>query len=500
MLIRLTFIEGCKVKTRLEQQLAVALAALKSNGFLLPNQASVVINVTRSRHASQGDYSSNLAMLLAKSTGRKPQEIGQALIAALPLNDVVRRVDIAEPGFINFFLTRDVQTAVVGHVLEQGSQFGRSEQGVGRRLLVEVVSENTIGPLHIGHGREVVLGDTVANLLRALGFEVECVIRVVNADRQLDRLAENNEELGKLGIRFDRDNCERGQTDDVGSVIDKLESVGRIYTKGGVRWFRSTAFGDDKDQAMMMANGTSTSLALDIARIESQFARGFHKVVSVCGVDRQGPANSLRAAAAALGLPAGALVFLMVQPVALRRADQRLSLPTRTHAVSLSELYDETGKDAARFFYLMRSHRQPLDIDLVLTASQSSENPLYCVQYAYARICSVERQFHQQGLDFNLIAASRALVCFTGSSESEILTLLTTYPEIVERAAYAQEPHQLIWYLRDLANALHSYYNTHKILVEDAELRSARFCLLLAVRQVLVNGLTLIDVSTPEVM
>jgi len=451
MLIRLTFIESFNVKACLAQQLAEAVAVLKSNGFLLSHEASPVIRVVRSRHAGQGDFSSNLAMLLAKSTGRKPQEIGQALISAMPQCDAVRTVTIAGPGFINFYLTRDIQTAIVSHVLEQGRQFGRSEQGAGRRVRVEVVFFNAAGPLHIGHGREAVLGDTVANLLQSLGFEIERNIRVTDASGQVDMGAENREDLGKLGIQFDHD-------------------------------------------------GFGTSLASDISRIANQLVSGLEKVVSVCGADCQGYAASLRTAAAALGLSTGALEFLLVQPVAWHRDNQKIPLSARKGDVPLAELYDETGKDAARFFYLLRSHRQRLDFNLELAAASSSENPLYSVQYAHARIGSVERQFRQQELDFHQAAGLRALTGFAGSAESEILRLLAAYPEIIECAALAREPHQLTGYLRDLANALHTYYNAHKILVEDVELRSARYCLLLAVRQVLVNGLTLIDVSTPEVM
>ncbi|MEE9319219.1 MAG: arginine--tRNA ligase [Granulosicoccus sp.] len=477
----------------------MALAVLKSNGFL-QDEASPTISVARSRHASQGDYSSNLAMLLAKPNGRKSQEIGKALIAALPLNDAVKNIVIGGPGFINFYLTSDRQTSVVSHVLEEGSQFGRSDQGAGRRLLVEVVSVNAIGLLQIGHGREAVLGDTVANLLQALGYEIERVFRVTDAGRQLGVLAEDKEVLCRLGIQFNSNLKEYVRTDDAGSVIDKLESAGHLYTEGGMRWFRSTAFGNDKDQVMVLANGSTTTLASDLASIDNQLARGFEKVVHVSGVDLQEQAAHLKAAVAALSLPAGSLEFLLVQPTVTRHSGQRSPLLTRTDDAPLRELFDETGKDVARFFYLMRSHRQHLEIVLELAASLSCENPLYCVQYACARISSVERQFGQRGLIFNRTRGLRSLVCLAEGVEADILILLATYPEVVVCAACDREPHQLIEYLRDLANALHTYYNAHKILAEDAELRDARFCLMLAVRQVLENGLTLIDVSTPEVM
>lgn len=314
-------------------------------------------------------------------------------------------------------------------------------------------------------------------------------------------LSEIQQDLGEFGVFYDNWFSERSLTGDVQRVVEKLEATGHLYEKDGVRWFRSTDFGDDKDRAVVRANGQTTYFASDIAYIDNKLQRGFNKVLYVFGADHHGYTARMYAACEALGHSREKLEFLLIQFAILFRSGERVQMSTRSGSfVTIRELRDEVGKDAARFFYVMRKYSQHLDFDLDLAKSQSNDNPVYYVQYAYARICSVMRQLVQRGFELDQAKGLENLDRLTESTETELMTLLATYPELIDRAAKSHEPHQLTGYLRDLANGLHSYYNAHKVLVDDDELRNARLCLVLAVRQVLGNGLALIDVSTPEVM
>jgi len=580
----------------LEKQLLQALTVLKADG-VVPEDVSPVIKVTRTRDASHGDFASNLAMMLAKPTGRVPRDIAQVLIDALPASNTVKDVVIAGPGFINFFQAEDAQSAVVVSVIEQGEQFGRSNVGVGQRIQVEFVSANPTGPLHVGHGRGAAMGATVSNLLDAAGFEVEREYYVNDAGRQMDILATSvwlrylalcgeqltfpsngykgdyivaisqslldthgqalrhdavevfkdivpdepeggdkekhidelierarqflgdeqyrlvfdtalhsilediKDDLAEFGVVYDTWFSERSIADDVKKVVTQLEKAGHTYVKDGVTWFKSSEFGDEKDRAMVRANGLSTYFASDIAYIDNKIKRGYNQVLYMFGADHHGYTGRMLAACEALGYPREKLQFLLIQFAILYRGGERVQMSTRSGSfVTIRELRDEVGKDAARYFYVMRKYSQHMDFDLDLAKSESNDNPVYYVQYAYARICSVMRQLEQRNLAFDQVAGLAALGRLSETAETELMTLLATYPELLQRAALAHEPHQLTGYLRDLANGLHTYYNAHKVLVEDQELRHARVCLLLAVRQVLANGLSIIGVSTPEVM
>lgn len=584
------------MKELIEKQLAEALAVLQSNGTV-PADVQPSISVSRTRDASHGDFACNLAMMLAKPAGRAPRDIAEALIDALPKSDAIREVVIAGPGFINFFQADDAQNAVVATVLSRGEDYGRSQAGAGQRVQVEFVSANPTGPLHVGHGRGAAMGATIANLMDAVGFDVQREYYVNDAGRQMDILGtsvwlrylslcgENfvfpsngykgdyileisqsllteygdrfrhpagavfagvpadesdggdkerhidglvlqaqallgtedyrlifdralnsilddiKQDLGEFGVHYDQWFSERSLAGDVQRVVDKLEASGHLYEKEGVRWFRSTDFGDDKDRVVVRANGQSTYFASDIAYIDNKLERGFDKVLYVFGADHHGYTTRMVAACEALGHEREKLEFLLIQFAILFRGGERVQMSTRSGSfVTIRELREEVGKDAARFFYVMRKYSQHLDFDLDLAKSQSNDNPVYYVQYAHARICSVMRQLEQRGLVFDQGAGLAGIGRLGETAETELMTLLATYPELIARAALAHEPHQLTGYLRDLANGLHSYYNAHKVLVDDDELRDARLCLLLSVKQVLVNGLTLIGVSAPEVM
>jgi len=541
---------------QIENQLAQALAQLQADG-LVPDSVQPRIIVTRTKDSSHGDFASNLAMMLAKPSGKAPREIAQALIGALPKSDGIRDVVIAGPGFINFFQADDALSAVITKVLDQQENFGQSNVGAGQKVQVEFVSANPTGPLHVGHGRGAALGASIANLLNATGYDVQREYYVNDAGRQMDILAasvwlrylalqgekfefpsngykgeyildisqsliaahgdafkheaktvfdgvvadepqggdkekhidaiieraktllglENyrvvfdaalvsilddiRQDLGEFGVEFDEWFSERSLSNDVNRVVEKLEKGGHLYEKEGVRWFRSTDFGDDKDRPVVRANGQTTYFASDIAYIDNKLQRGFDQVLYIFGADHHGYTARLFAACEALGHSKEKLEFLLIQFAILFRGGERVQMSTRSGSfVTIRELREEVGKDAARYFYVMRKYSQHLDFDLDLAKSQSNENPVYYVQYAYARICSVFRQLEQRNLTFDRAVGLASLARLTESAETELMTLLAVYPELIQRAV----------------------------------------CLLVAVRQVLNNGLALIDVSTPEVM
>ncbi len=585
------------MKARLEGRLAEALAALQADGTI-PSDASPEIAVTRTRDASHGDFATNLAMQLAKPARRKPREIAEALVAALPASDFIRETAIAGPGFINFFVTEDEQSAVIGRVLRGGADYGRSEVGAGTRVQVEFVSANPTGPLHVGHGRGAALGATIANLLVATGFDVQREYYVNDAGRQMDILgasvwlrylelagepvrfpangyrgdyvhavaralkevhgtafvrpaadvmaelpadegmdggdkdahvdalvlrakallgedawrtvfdagldsilADIRDDLGDFRVHYDEWFSERSLQGAIEGVLGRLDSAGHLYEKDGSVWFRSTSFGDDKDRVVRRADGRPTYLASDIAYVDDKIRRGFDKVLYVFGADHHGYVTRVRAVCEALGHDPERLEFLLIQFAILYRGAERVQMSTRSGSfVTLRELRDEVGNDAARWFYVMRRYQAHLDFDLELAKSTSNENPVYYVQYAHARICSVEREAGHRGLTVDTAAGLAALDRLTEAAETELMTRLAEWPEVLEGAALAREPHRITGYLRELANGLHGYYNAHKVLVDDVPLRQARLALLFAVRQVLVNGLAVIDVSAPEVM
>ncbi len=583
------------MKTLIEQHLATALAALKSAGTI-PDDVSPKIAVTRTKDPSHGDFASNLAMMLAKPAGKSPRDVAQMLVDALPDNNDIREVAIAGPGFINFFQNDAAASSVVATVLQQGEQFGRSNKGQGQRWQVEYVSANPTGPLHVGHGRGAALGATMANMLSAIGFDIQREYYVNDAGRQMDILAVSvwlrylelggesfdfpsngykgdyvkliaqqlkeqqgdklkhtaklifdsvppdepaggdkeahidgviaqarqllgddyitvfnlglnailediKQDLGEFGVEYDEWFSERSLSDHVKTVVQKLDEAGHLYIKDGATWFRSTDFGDEKDRVVMRDNGQTTYFASDIAYIDNKLARGFDKVLYVFGADHHGYTARMYAACEALGHDRAKIDFLLIQFAILYKGGERMQMSTRSgEFVTIRDLREEIGKDAARYFYVMRKYQQHLDFDLDLAKSKSNENPVYYVQMAHARICSVMRRCEQLGMAYNQAQGLESLNLLSEPEEAELLTLLATYPELLERAALAHEPHQLTTYLRDLANGLHSYYNAHKTLVDDDALRQARLCLMQAVQQVLYNGLTLIDVSAPEVM
>ncbi len=594
------------VKTHLQTLMTQALRQLQAEGALAGIE-SPAIPVERSRDRTHGDFASSVALGLAKMARCKPRDLAERIVSALPTSERIARVEIAGPGFINFFLTPGAYQAVVAEILDQGEAFGRSTFGGGRRVQVEFVSANPTGPLHVGHGRGAAFGATVANLLEAVGYQVHREYYVNDAGRQMNILAASvwlrylehcgerppfpsngyrggyvrdlaarlyaehgnaylvsavelfrdlpqdeirddagtvivpgdkeahidalveraraqlgdhryryifelglnailddiRADLQEFGVVYDEWYSERTleERGAVNKTIQRLRDAGQIYTKDGALWFRSTAFGDEKDRVVQRENGQTTYFASDIAYHLEKFERGFEWVIDVWGADHHGYVPRVKGALQALGENPDRLDVLLVQFAILYRHGERAPMSTRSgDFVTLRELRDEVGNDAARFFYVMRKSEQHLDFDLDLAKSQSKDNPVYYIQYAHARVCSVVRQQREKDLPRDEQRGRDHLALLTEPHEEALLIALARYPEVVETAALNHEPHQLAQYLRELANAFHSYYNEHRVLVSDDGLRDARLSLSLATRQVIRNGRRLLGVFAPEVM
>ena len=586
------------MKAHIQQLVAAALESLAGQD-ILPAEALREPVIERTRDASHGDFATNVAMVLSKAARTNPRELAEKVIAALPADSAIEKVEIAGPGFINFFVSAAAGYQVVPKILEQKHRFGRSTIGNGKRIQVEFVSANPTGPLHVGHGRGAAYGATVADLLHAAGFDVHREYYVNDAGRQMDILATSvwlrylelageevpfpsngyqgdyvldiaatlhrefgdvyrhasaevfkdvpadepdggdkeehidalirrakflleetgyrhvfdlglntilddiRDDLELFGVTYQNWYSERSLVDSgaVERAIDILTDAGHIYEKNGARWFRSSAFGDEKDRVVIRDNGQATYFASDIAYHMEKFERGFDRVIDVWGADHHGYIPRVRAALQAMDSTPDALDVLLVQFAVLYRSGEKVQMSTRSgEFVTLRQLRKEVGRDAARFFYVMRKSEQHLDFDLDLAKSQSADNPVYYVQYAHARVHQVLKRAAEKQIDVTLSEGDANLELLTEEHEQALLTLLSSYPEKLESAAINHEPHQLCHYLRDLAYALHTYYNAHQFLVEDASLRDARMKLILATRQVLQNGLELLGVSAPESM
>jgi len=585
------------VKSELERLLREALRSLVPAVLAdAPDPAQVVVE--RARDPQHGDFASNIAMRLAKPARKNPRELAQAIIGALPANPLIAGAELAGAGFINFRLAKDAWFAELRSVAAQGAGYGRSNIGGARKVMVEFVSANPTGPMHVGHGRGAAYGATLGNLLEATGHAVYREYYINDAGRQIDilavsvylrylelcgeavtfpsngyraayilpvaqalraargdalrrpgtelmrgappdapagdkdkhidglidnsrralgapefdsivlfardaMLADIRNDLDEFRVHFDRWFSERelNRSGAVERAIDALRKSGHMYTKDGAEWFKSTDYGDDEDRVVIRANGEKTYFASDIAYHYDKRQRGHELLIDVWGADHHGYVTRVRGALQALGAPGDCFEVTLMQLVSLFRGGEKLSMGKREgNFVTLRDLRNEVGNDACRFFYLMRSHDQALDFDLELAKSRSNENPVYYVQYAHARVCSVMKELGARSLSYDAAEGGANLALLGNSHEQAVITAISRYPEIVERAALDRSPHTLVHYLRDLANTLHTYYNAEKWIIEDAALRNARLTLVLAVQQVIRNGLVLLGVSAPESM
>lgn len=585
---------------------------------ILPNDWQNNSQITRSKSPEHGDYASNIALTAAKAAKSNPRALAEQLIAALPDNDSIAKLEVAGPGFINIFLNTGAKFAVLDAIFDNNERYGLTDEFSDKKIQVEFVSANPTSSLHVGHGRGAAFGMSVANLLEAVGYKVAREYYVNDAGRQMDILAastylrylelngeqvhfpvggyqgdyvtdiaqtiktqqadayvhpyteisanvpedavfETNadgeqelvsgdknahvdgiianskqalgdnyeiflnaalseiledikDDLNDFGVRFERWFSEKSIADEIEPVLAELDSKGHLYEKDGNTWFRSTDFGDEKDRVVRRANGLTTYFASDIAYHKNKFERGFDTVINVWGADHHGYIARVRAALTALGIDEKRLEVILVQFVALWRGEEKIQMSSRSGKfVTLRELREEVGNDAARFYYVARKPEVHIDFDLELAKSQSKDNAVYYIQYAHARVCSVLEKLNAKGFNVDDAQGKAMQNLLQAEAESELIKLLAAYPATLKRAATGYDPHVLTNYLKDLASLFHAWYNDNRILPvsiiadetptqEERDLMQARLRLSKAVRQVLANGLSLLGLSAPTNM
>jgi arginyl-tRNA synthetase len=556
------------MKQTLTEILLHALIRAKEKGELkLETQPAITLDSPRGK--SHGDLATTLAMILAKPESKPPRKIAEIIIGNIEdLDGILEKTEIAGPGFINFFFKHDRWKKTLFDIDAEGARYGLTNIGKGERVLVEFVSANPTGPLHVGHGRGAAVGDALSNLLAAVGFSVQREFYINDAGRQIKLLAKSvysryrqmhgkdepfpedgyhgsyinevsasastsplislkfvdtpfeqcerefadfskdemlrdiKKDLGDFGVRFDSWFSERNLLAD-GSVqrsIEELKERGFAYEKDGALWLRSTAFGDDKDRVIIKQDGEYTYLATDIAYHRNKLARGFTQLVNIWGADHHGYIPRVQAVIQAFGHPKDSLHVLLVQLVAILRHGQPVPMSKRAGTfVTLRDVVQEVGSDAARYIFLTRRSDSHLDFDLDVAKEQSRENPVYYVQYAHARLASLFREAESRGI---AVPAREAVDVSLLDLEEEqnIIKALAKYPEVIEEAALAYEPHRLTFYLQDLAGLLHNYYFKHRVITEDAARTGAKLFLMKQVKTVIQSALKILGVTAPERM
>ncbi|HEY3520776.1 MAG TPA: arginine--tRNA ligase [Rhodanobacteraceae bacterium] len=565
------------MKEILRDLLLQAADTLHARGELvLSSQPDFVIE--RTRNPAHGDFASNIALTLAKTHQRSPRELAQALVAAVPASDAVEKIEIAGPGFINFFLSRRAYHDELARVFHEGDGYGRSGKGAHKIVGVEFVSANPTGPLHVGHGRAAAIGDTISRLLDATGWKVTREFYYNDAGAQIanlglsvqarcrgiepddarwpadgyrgeyirdiaraylareptgrDRSAydsapvakgdpddleairsfavdwlrhEQDEDLRAFGVEFDVYYLESSLYADgkLDNVVQRIMAEGHAYEADGALWLKTTDFGDDTDRVMRKSDGTWTYFVPDIAYHYSKWQRGYKRAITELGADHHGSLARVHAGLQALdvGIPKGWPEYVLHQMVTVTRGGEEVKISKRAGGyLTLRDLIDEAGRDATRYFLICRKSDSQLVFDIDLARAQSFDNPVYYIQYAHARICSVQRQMHERSIVFDRKPALSNLDRLDSPQALTLLVEISRYPEVVETAAASLEPHLLAQYLRELAQAFHTWYNAEQFLIEDEALRDARLALAFGARQVLANGLRLLGVSAPETM
>ena len=568
----------------------MSISSLEEDDKLLSG-CNPVFHVDHIRKKGRGDIASNVALVFSKPLATSPLALAKRIVDRIPSSAFVDHVEIAGPGFINFFLNYEAWSQVIRDIRSSGESYGCSKEGLGQRVLIEFVSSNPTGPLHVGHGRGAAYGDSLSRVLQAVGYTTESEYYINDAGRQTDilalsvwlrylelcgeivefpdgayqgdyileiaeslsqedgnahhhrpdgimtslpnetdaridllisrmkeciqkasfsriqRLAINSlisdikEDLSQFNVNFDTWYSENSlvQSGALETMVTRLKNSGFLYEKDGAWWFRSSDLGDEKDRVVIRANGSHTYFATDIAYHMEKLDRGFDQLINVWGSDHHGYISRMKAAIAALDRNPNDLTVLTVQFAALYRDGEKVSMSTRSgEFVTMRELFEEVGLDAARFFYVLRKPEQHMDFDLDLAKTQSNDNPVYYVQYAHARICSVFRQLQDRGIPFDLHDADISVL--SEAQELDLLRLLSRYPDVVSQPARKYEPHQIAYFARELANDFHTYYNAYPFITSEDSLRLARLSLIDATRQILANALTLLGVSAPTNM
>ncbi|OAT79831.1 arginine--tRNA ligase [Desulfotomaculum copahuensis] len=553
-------------REQLARALREAVAAAGRRGALpVVEPPDFVVEVPREKE--HGDFATNLAMLLARPARTAPRKIAGALCDNINLTGLpVQRVEIAGPGFINFYLQPDWVLAALPEIEAAGDDYGRVDQGRGSRVQVEFVSANPTGLLHMGNARGAALGDSIAAILDFAGYHVSREYYINDAGNQIEnfglslearyfqlfgRAGEVPEQgyhgedivdtvrgfirrhgerylhtgpderrralveyalaekltaiktaLAAFGVRYDVWFSEQSLHDSgaIRDTLRQLEERGYVYSSEGALWFKAREFGVEKDEVLVRASGIPTYYAADIAYHRDKFRRGFGRVINIWGADHHGHVPRMKAAVAALGYDPDALEIIIMQLVRLYRGGEIVRMSKRSgQFVTLEELVEEVGRDAARYFFVMRSADSHLDFDLDLARAQSNDNPVYYVQYAHARICSIFRQLAARGMTVPE-AGKVDLSRLKEEAELALARKLADFPGEIDAAARDLAPHRLARYVHELAGLLHSFYNAYRVITDDAALTEARLVLVGATRTVLANGLRLLGLSAPEQM
>ncbi|NBI31067.1 arginine--tRNA ligase [Chengkuizengella marina] len=553
-----------KVKVKLIQ--SINKAVMSAEIISVDQLPEVGLEVPKDK--SFGDFSTNIAMQLTRIAKRNPRQIAEQIKENLDYVEAgVENVEIAGPGFINFYLDKSYLHKVISDVLEKGTRYGALQVGNNEKIQVEFVSANPTGSLHLGHARGAAVGDALSNLLDFAGYDVSREYYINDAGNQIDNLAKSiearyMEQLGKalnmpedgyfgediiqfakelvsvesdrllslddnekfeyfkrfglekelqklkndltrFGVEFDVWFSETSLYQDkkTDAVLEELDKQGHTYEQDGAKWLRTTPFGDDKDRVLIKKDGSFTYLTPDIAYHKDKFNRGFNQLINIWGADHHGYIPRMRAAITALGYEPNQLTVLISQMVSLFQNGEKVKMSKRTgKAVTMKELMDEVGVDAIRYFFTMRSIDSHLDFDMDLAISTSNENPVYYVQYAYARICSIFRQANEQGITILPLEQIELSLLNTASEFNLLLKVATLYDE-VQVATEQYAPHRIIRYVYELASLFHSYYKAERVILEDDEkLTQARLILLSALKTVFENCFKIIGISAPEKM
>jgi len=567
-------VEISRVKDQLRHLVLRAIAQVQAEG-LLPQDAHPAFVIERTRNREHGDFACNAAMLMAKPARRNPREVAHAIAAALPQSAEISKVEIAGPGFINFFLSPTAYHEEVRRVLAAAQEYGRNDSGAQRKMQIEFVSANPTGPLHVGHGRAAAVGDCLARLFTATGWHVAREFYYNDAGAQITNLAlsvqarcrniepddprwpadgyrgdyikdvaqsflaresvhadghdvrangnvddldairrfavawlrhEQDEDLRAFGVLpFDIFFLESSLYTDglVNQTAHELVAHGHTYEKDGALWLKTTDFGDDKDRVMRKSDGSYTYFLPDIAYHVTKWQRGYRRAITELGADHHSTLTRVKAGLQALdmGIPTDWPEYVLHQMVTVMRGGEEVKISKRAGGyVTLRDLIDTVGRDATRYFLIARKSDSQMVFDIDLALSQSNDNPVYYIQYAHARVCSVQRQLAERGIAWNRDNGQAKLALLTSEHESAVMVELARYPEIIEAAVANLEPQLIAQYLRELANGLHTWYHAQQFIVDDADLRDARIALAMATRQVIANGLDLLGVSAPEKM
>ena len=552
-----------ETQSALRQGVAAACAQAMAAGTL-PEAALPDFVIETPKDEKNGDFSTNLAMQLTRILRQNPRKIAEAIVGGIDLPGLVERVEIAGPGFINFYLVPGWLNRVLPAIQEEDADYGKSNAGGGERVQVEFVSANPTGLLHMGNARGGALGDTLAAVLNEAGYVCDKEYYINDAGNQVENLGKSVEaryfellgrddyqipedgyhgkdiiataqrlldekgeslvdlpeaerrelmknyalkekvagirgSLENFGVVFDNWFSEQSLHDagSVHEVVDILREKGYVYEKDGAQWLRATDWGEEKDEVLVRSNGTPTYFAADIAYHRDKFERGYKRLINIWGADHHGHVARLKGAMTALGYDGDDITVILMQLVRLYRGGEIVKMSKRSGKyVTLDELIEEVGKEAARFFFIMRSPDSALDFDLDLAKAESSDNPVYYVQYAHARICSILSVAGGKTPQ----AADVDLSLLTEENERVLIRKLAEWPQEVADAARELAPYHLAYYAKELANAFHSFYNSCKVLTDDAALRDARLALVDCTRITLRNVLTLLGLSAPERM